>query len=217
MNKQDLLPFCSTDPCRYSLSIPWNIEGFTYASDGKALIRVPAIAECERGIHDPYSPVIHPGTIPDADSPAWQDITLPDGWQDTPPVIIDCKACDGTGKIRDCPECGGAGETTRCECGNVKTCRECDGEGTLVGEGKPCEGCNGDGKTEGETLIPFSPGFSLRLHNLKRIATLPEWRLRHHPDNPTLRIDFTGGCGAIMAVRQRPEFPRNRTVIEGAV
>lgn len=199
--KSDLLPFCSTDPWRHALHTPWNDGGHTYATDGKILLRLPAIPECERGI--PIPPEITPGTIPDADTPAWQQITLPEGWQETPINIIKCNACLGTGKIKECPTCEGHGETTCCECGHIKRCDDCEGDGTLVGSGNNCEGCDGTGKVEGETLVPFLPGLSLRLHHLKLISTLPNWTLRHNPNNPTLRLDFTGGDGAIMAVSQR--------------
>jgi hypothetical protein len=38
----DFTPFCDATPCRYDLSTPWTHDGWTYATDGRICIRVPA-------------------------------------------------------------------------------------------------------------------------------------------------------------------------------
>lgn len=67
----------------------------------------------------------------------------------------ECKKCNGTGakpgtSKKTCHKCGGTGEvryTQRTPLGsfvNVKTCDNCNGEGSIIDA--PCEECNGHGK-----------------------------------------------------------------------
>lgn len=67
----------------------------------------------------------------------------------------ECKKCNGTGakpgtSKKTCHKCGGTGEvryTQRTPLGsfvNVKTCDNCNGEGSIIDS--PCEECNGRGK-----------------------------------------------------------------------
>ncbi|MBX7151867.1 molecular chaperone DnaJ [bacterium] len=73
-----------------------------------------------------------------------------------------CDTCSGTGgapgsQRNTCSVCGGSGQVkqvSRSVFGqfvNITTCRNCEGQGTVVS--KPCPDCQGDGVIQGETTI----------------------------------------------------------------
>ncbi|NUM79806.1 molecular chaperone DnaJ [bacterium] len=73
-----------------------------------------------------------------------------------------CDTCSGTGAApgsqrQTCSVCSGSGQVkqvSRSVFGqfvNITTCRNCAGQGTIVG--KPCQDCQGDGVVQGETTI----------------------------------------------------------------
>jgi hypothetical protein len=108
----DLQPFCSTDEARWYLTKPFSRDGFTWATNGHILVRVPLR-----------------GNIPDIDKKFNQakpiegietanfftpHFNLPPA----PSTSDPCPKCEGRGSKHDCPECD-------CEC------ETCDGRGDL--------------------------------------------------------------------------------------
>lgn len=113
INKEFLQQFCSDDPCRPYLTVPFNQEGFTWATNGHILIR---LAEMEGFL--PCScakPIKVSGPIAGLEAatftaPRWK---LPPF---DPSFKGPCAVCDGRGFLHDCPDC---------EC----ACALCNGSG----------------------------------------------------------------------------------------
>ena len=120
-----------------------------------------------------------------------------------------CGECNGAGHppgadSRRCPQCDGRGQTTQVQqtpMGRVqqtRTCRRCEGEGTLYEE--TCSTCRGDGVVREETTLSVEvpPGIE---------------------DGQTLRMDGEGAPGENggpkgdllieVAVADRPDFDRD--------
>ena len=114
----DLQPFCSTDDFRPHLNRPFNSGGYTYATNGHILVRIPAIegvAGCESlDVND----IVHQHFT--------TDLKFATARMKTMAVSRlahneKCDACDGTGIEHECPNC-------HCKC------PECDGTGTMPGK-----------------------------------------------------------------------------------
>lgn len=105
----DLQPFCSTENSLEYLRRPWSKEGFTYATNGHVLIRVPRLSDVPENDKAPNTDKIFAGT---ADQTATQKIPtakIPKG------RTFECVSCEGRGTEHDCPDC-----TCECEeCGGV--------------------------------------------------------------------------------------------------
>lgn len=108
----DLQQFCGVDECRYYLMKPFSRDGFTWATNGHVLVRVPQRSE-----------------YPDIDSKIKINIAAPlKGHEaakffkpafELPPAHGShgsCEKCSGRGYLHDCPDCD-------CECSR------CDGSG----------------------------------------------------------------------------------------
>lgn len=111
----DLLPFCYTGDDRYFLKQPWTRGDFTYATDGRIIIRVPARADIPE---QPSAPDIHPKDFP------FQHAQIPSSeWFGIPESLpaserINCTYCKSKGiRYRH------GDETTQVPCD------ECDGQG----------------------------------------------------------------------------------------
>lgn len=75
MTKDDLKPFCLKGEAYGALEallVPWTKDGFTYATNGHILIRVPAMDDV---------PADQTGRVPKAEN------------------LIPCSECDGRGKL----------------------------------------------------------------------------------------------------------------------
>jgi len=120
-----------------------------------------------------------------------------------------CPACDGSGhppssESRTCPQCNGRGKETRVQqtpMGRVqqtRTCRRCEGEGTLHSE--TCSTCRGEGQVREESTLSVEVPPGIR-------------------DGQTLRMDGEGGPGdpgapngdllIEVSVRDHPDFERD--------
>jgi hypothetical protein len=102
MNAQDLLPFCAAEHNYRFASIgrPWTCEGFTYATDGRILIRVPAIEGVEWNEKAPPVAKLIAETVPKSVA-KWVPLPVfPD------PVFDECENCGGKGKWRETDESG---------------------------------------------------------------------------------------------------------------
>ena len=198
MNIEELQKFCSSDGTRYKLSTPFSIDDYTYACDGRIIIRVPAIPEARRdNVPDGVPDVIPP---PAED---WREVEYPPGWETFEANPTKCQTCNGKGKIPTCRKCDGTGECEHCG----ETCRRCDGTG-LDADSKDeptahCEDCDGTGQREPAFLVSLNRGgVTVNLKYLKLIATLPGAKLKHRGDEKTvLRFEFDGGVGGVMPTR----------------
>ena len=198
MKLEDLQKFCSDDGTRYRLSTPFSIEDYTYASDGRILIRVPAITDARRdNIPDKVPELIPP---PGDD---WREVEFPPGWEDFKALPTPCPSCQGVGKLPKCRKCDGTGECDHCG----EECRRCDGSGSDADSHDTptlhCEECDGSGTREVRFLVSLSRGaVTVDLKYLRLITALPGWRLLHRGDEKTkLRFEFDGGVGAVMPAR----------------
>ena len=115
MTADDLKQFCADreDPRPY-LRQPWTRDGYTWATNGHIIIRVPVI-----------------DGIPDC--PNSRDGVLLFSQQKEPIDWIPVPAVEPT-KTEDCENCDGTG-THECSCGTEHDCGECDGMGKV--ESKP--------------------------------------------------------------------------------
>lgn len=141
---ETLMKFCGDKDGRYTLSVPWQHDGYTYATDGRVCVRVPRLLEC---------PTLPPSTFgpPPAHNLGWSDplgarIKLP---AEPPPVkMVECYGCRGKGtapQTIDCEACNGTG-IVECEhCGGDMECDECDGDGGIDGSEVMCDVCHGSG------------------------------------------------------------------------
>jgi hypothetical protein len=105
--------FCSTDPNRASISVPWTSDGYTWATDGRVLIRVPAITGVSDNPKAPQNP-----------SKLWSLNGVPEllAWLPLPAAPeedwVACDVChDGT---------------HLCDCGHDHECGTCDGLGKVL-------------------------------------------------------------------------------------
>lgn len=112
----DLKPFCytGTSIAYISFQNPWTRDGFTYATDGRILLRLPARPDVP---DNPHAPDINqfPFDHANLDPSLWLPIPTP-----LPqPRSVTCKFCGGKGLIvinrggnndgDTCPECDGGG------------------------------------------------------------------------------------------------------------
>lgn len=114
----DMQAFCRTDesPDKYYLSAPWSAGGYTYASNGGILIRVPRREDIPENENAPnvftYRDVFN------------RKPKL--GWHPVPAVTVDmipCLDCNGRGKVFEfdnadfmCEDCAGTGKVEKIEC-----------------------------------------------------------------------------------------------------
>lgn len=108
--REELMPFCSAAEHRPTIAQPWTRGGFTIATDGRILIRVPSID----GIADFEG-------APAYEKSVWQQFDYNATWipmPSVPPMILEtCFYCRGSGyqecdmgHKHSCPECDGVGE-----------------------------------------------------------------------------------------------------------
>jgi hypothetical protein len=109
----DLQPFCSTDKTRPSLLQPFTHGPWSYATDGRILVRVPRRegAVCQ----GPFEP---PPRFK-LDAHLW--VSFP---HEEEPIALP-ELPQKLRQMRECPWCRGTGNDDRA------TCEECDGEGHI--------------------------------------------------------------------------------------
>jgi hypothetical protein len=107
----NLKPFCSTDQHRPYIMQPFSRGEFTYATDGRLMVRVPRRAEVPEVDTAPQAERVFPKPPATAFRPAAK-VELP------PPTSVECEICEGRGMQHDCPDC-------TCEC------EPCDGTGKI--------------------------------------------------------------------------------------
>jgi hypothetical protein len=205
MTLADLQPFCGTDPTRFHLHSPFPVNGHTYATDGRILIRVPLIT----GTPDIEGHPKNPGKVIPENLEGYIPAELPPGWQDIPQKTTPCERCAATGKltytVSECKDCQGTG-TYECQhCHHESDCETCKGEGqvhTPAPGGATCPDCEGQGHDPATTWVSLNRGLCFAaLHYLKLAHTLPNLRIRLLDHAAPLRFDFDGGIGVLMPGR----------------
>lgn len=116
MTTELLQKFCSIDPTRQAIHQPWTRDGFTYATDGRILVRVPAMADVPENEQAPNADRLWPM------SSTWQVTGQPVPEHPPEPFSTPCKECDGKGKWSE----------TRGKRRVDSECTECDGTGSVV-------------------------------------------------------------------------------------
>lgn len=117
MTLEDLKPFCSTDEMRENLMNPWTRDGFTWATDGRVMIRVPAMDDVPENKSAPDTKTIwifDKSTDPDfrelPQIPLNQELECPMCEGENPSGKFQCKSCGCKEVV--CEKCGGTGRTT---------------------------------------------------------------------------------------------------------
>lgn len=192
MDKETMKKFCSEKIKNFVE--PWTRDGFTYATNGHILIRVPALPDVP---DNPGAPGI---------SKTFAMFNISEESFDIPvlpaPQYSVCEECEGKGKGFTCPECDGRGvvlwETNRHE--YEADCLECDGDGIVNGN---CPGCGGTGKRIERFGFKIN-GVSFDRDCLALLKNLPEIKIYPQPINTKVysqsasSFTFDGGDGLIM-------------------
>lgn len=139
--------FCDPDFLTYLE--PWTADGYTYATDGRILVRLDDALE---GVNpeaiglDLNRPALFGAVNPNPPG-GW----IP--WADVKPAMGDmrdtCPACRGHKvEVVDCPDCDGDGNC-ECRCGHEHRCRTCNGDGVQPkDDGEKCIACDGQGRLQ---------------------------------------------------------------------
>lgn len=182
----NLQQFCaSPNDLRAWMSAPFQINGKTYASNGRILV------ETEDGDH-PGAPTEKVQRILDVMA------RIPgDGYQALPAIpaakLTPCRMCDGRGDRQTCQSCAGQGVFDHYD--HNYACKCCDGHGHFGGA---CHYCNATGQIDTSTPVQIGGGHYMRSH-LSLIAQLPA-PLFAPGRSPSAIAGFTfnGGRGALM-------------------
>lgn len=194
MNIETLKTFCASpksDPLRLKLRAPFSIGAWTYATDGRAAVRVPRMAD----VPEMQEPVVGVESLFSnfpVDGFQSVDIELP------PPLFQDCTACSGKGRKTECEACGGEGEL-ECDFGHVHECEECDGDCYVFSDSGrfECEKCAGTGKAEKDQFVDIIRAtFMVRL--VDKIIKLPDVQWCVVDSLSVAKFKFIGGQGLLM-------------------
>ena len=143
----DLQSFCSTETWRPQLHKPFNRGGYTWATNGHIMLRVPEIDGLPDNGGNANVEVVWSNQFkPDGFVAAPSASTLPH----TPTVKGNCEACDGRGYEHECSHCN-------------HDCEECDGSGQT------------DIKSDSLSSVSIR-GLSFRLDYIRKIFALPHLR-----------------------------------------
>lgn len=190
----ELQPFCSESDLRPNMQKPWSRDGFTFATDGRILVRVSSTEY----------PVAENEAAPEAsDAGPFNHNSLETEWIPVPdipePMFSDCRKCKGTGKSDKCRECCGDGRH-ECDCGHEHDCGECDGTGYSWFAEK-CDNCE-NGKVEETQQVAVGEAVVNAVY-LRKIADLPnpEFARPTEWDKP-IAFKFNGGVGYLMPMRK---------------
>lgn len=187
LNLEAIQEFCSCN-IEGRLGKPWTKDGFTYASDGFVLLRVPAL-EVDPGGNGVACAQLYEKAGPMPES----------GWADFPPLPepIICPKCENGEKHPPCEECDGTGEVTLSNSYstyNEIECASCDGSG----EGEECPECCGHGFIEPEQHALIN-GVAFKVYQLRRLAALPGSKIA--PVKGQINwVRFDGGDALIMPI-----------------
>jgi hypothetical protein len=199
MTIEQLQPFCSTDKSRVGIVAPFTKGGWTYATNGRIMIRVPAIP----GVEDRPGTPINPEKVLPGREVCGTPVELPPGWGNFPVNIKTCKRCGGGGRTIRCRHCDGEGHKPCPTCLHDEDCDECGALGFSPASGdngEPCEGCCGLGTLEDNTPVVLNRGaMEANLPLLRLASTLPGLRMFHGGKKVSIRLEFEGGGEGALA------------------
>lgn len=134
----DIQKFVCTDKSRPNLCSPWTVNGYHYATNGRALIKTPATDGVEYPIGEWNRPNADDCLVTAA-AVSWVPV---DSFENTGKDVA-CDECLGIGKYwNECHECGGEGDSTCPICGHGCECDNCNNTGKTFTDA-PCEDCKG--------------------------------------------------------------------------
>lgn len=211
----DLQKFCCNPGSdRDHLKRPFNQGGFTNATNGHLIIRVPVMMEYQ-----------------DQDDPdlskhdTWFG-TEPEAWFKCPVIEVAepgvCPYCNGTKEVYVCPECDGEGEvelSTDFNYYDEEECKTCDGSGQIsepdlekIKKRKPyiglnptkviCFHCDGTGVAGYYHKGIEVGGLLFSDLYLSWLCQLPNCEIGPFGETEPARIRFDGGEGLIMPRRK---------------
>lgn len=178
MTEVDLKQFCDATEERAWLRVPFSSGGYTFATDGAFMIRVPLVV----GV-----PVIERAEYPNRLVAIFAPFA---GAEFAKPEIASVPDTQDTSKNIACPSCGGLGKEHECpEC----TCT--------------CEGCDGAGRIKQvDKVSTMFRGRIYRLKFIRQMLALPGVEIctaaPTEPRDP-LKFRFTGGEGVVMPMLQK--------------
>jgi hypothetical protein len=193
----DLLRFCNPDAEMRGINRPFSRGEWTYATDGRIIIRVPRVD----GYDEDRGPKNAERMFDEAKS---REITV---WQPLPEYTLEIKACDW---------CGGKGYVTHCNAwrnpdikcgkGEWKKCQryndDCAIGCTINDKGAEiCGDCNGSGRVKissGPVMNGAVGEVKINAIYLDMIQDLPNIQIAPHDKNSFFRIKFDGGEGLLM-------------------
>ena len=182
MNPGLLKTFCSVSPIRPNLSEPWSWGNFTYASDGRVIIRVPKLESIPVPEEEPANQKkVENYFLSDESDGNYLPLPLP--------------PLEGWGKL--CPNCGGSGKT------HCLICPCCDNHIRLRSI-IVCEECDGKGRILWEQQVAFGR-HCLNQFYVDQLAVLPSVMISQHKSDPMgpVSIRFDGGDGRLSPMRPK--------------
>jgi hypothetical protein len=178
---EDLKPFCSKDESRISINTPFIQDGFTYATDGRMLLRVRSALECAPPIGNP--PKIGPY------------FQFPP--EDAKPLAFDFSKLGDQPGLVDCEDCGGSGYWNCSHCGTRDVeCENCDGAGKVTPKENSVEIAGRH----------YNPLFLRRIAKLPKVEWV-DW-LATVASNETApgTFRFDGGEGLLMPLKKEDKI-----------
>jgi hypothetical protein len=198
----DLNSFCCKDETHrhYNIDAPYSQGEWTYATDGKILIRVPRLPEITNEKGPKSEPLFNEAML--------RPVTV---WQSLPPFelgVENCEWCSGTGYMVECPKVLNApkcanGESKECQIYNDDCLKSCLPTNKCA---IPCEDCNGTGKVKdpGNIIMAGSVDEEVRVSAiyLDMIKDLPNVMIAPYDWHSAIRFKFDGGEGLIMPMKR---------------
>lgn len=198
MEIDDILKmFCSRDECRVNINTPFNHNGFTYATNGVILVRVPLIKKYQRDMYpDKVEKCLFGGLLHDDDFVCLPDITQAVNFHR-------CDNCEGKGRDYKCTDCNGRKYVILESNSGIEyefECKMCYGKGYIPGE---CEECSGFGVLPEKRHVMVGSKL-LGCINLYILGKLPGCKIATEKPEGLQPIPFIfdGGDGIIMPLRQ---------------
>lgn len=113
MTLEELKRFAAVDDIRDYLNQPWSRGGYTWASNGHIMVRVPAIEGVAENKRAPDGQALMNKQRPPGEWIPVPECAMPSDTKE------ECDTCFGTGE-HDCP------------CGTTHECGECKGKGEVI-------------------------------------------------------------------------------------
>lgn len=186
MSAIDLAEFCAGEDAfviQRITSAPWSFEAYTYATDGRILVRVPRRDDVEESAEcGDRSLPLRSGPLAGLERRAYGPLPSSDRIAGEVTPAIGCRDCNGSGHVRLCGKCKGQGTVICPICDREDDCQDCDSVGTLpataAADGtEECENCGGDGIVSpeeiGSDVLRF-PNRCLNADYVDQIAALPD-------------------------------------------